>query len=148
MVRVLIPKTKTLSPLRLVSLHFPFQGSECGILWAERQISFYLHSLVGVILIKPTNRDSPLLWREEVRIRSLSNTNIAVFPIRALNQPFKLFPKFSARHTFTDQGWRTNHLPPTIELVSARHGSESVLRVNGVRLLPHVFWVRRMRLIV
>ena len=45
-----------------------------------------------------------VLWREEVRIRSLSNMNIAVFRIRALNQPFKLFPKFSARHTFTDQG--------------------------------------------
>ena len=30
-------------------------------------------------------RDSPLLWREEVRIRSLSNTNSAVFRISALH---------------------------------------------------------------
>ena len=66
----------------------------------------------------------------------------------ALYQPFELLHNFSARHTFTDLRWRANHLLATIELVFARHGSESVLRVNGIRLIPHVFWVRRMRLIV
>ena len=65
-----------------------------------------------------------------------------------LYQLFKLLHNFCSRHTFTDQGWRANHLPPTIELVSARHGSKSVLRVNGIRLILHVFWVRHMRLIV
>ena len=147
MVRVLIPKTKTLLPLRLVSLYFPFQGAECSILRAERQIPSYLHSIVGVILIS-LQKDSSLLWREEVRCRSLSNTNSAVFRISGLYQPFDFFHNFSTRHTFTDHAWRANHLPATIELVSTRHGSESVLRVNGIWLMPHVFWVRSMRLII
>ena len=56
MVRVLILVPKRLSLPRLVSLCFPFQGAECGILWAERQIPSYLHTLVGVTPIKPTKK--------------------------------------------------------------------------------------------
>ena len=66
MVQTMIRETKTLLLPRLVSYYFPFQGAECGILWGERQIPSSLHSLVGVTL---------LLWREEVRFRSLLITN-------------------------------------------------------------------------
>ena len=68
MVRTLqmVSKSKKLLLPRLVSLYFPFQGDECGILWVERQIPSYLHSLVGVTL---------LLSHEEVSFRSLSISN-------------------------------------------------------------------------
>ena len=59
--RALMHDTKKLLLHRLVSYYFPFQGAECGILWAERQIPSYLHSLVGVIPIKPTKRLSALM---------------------------------------------------------------------------------------
>ena len=67
MVRALIHDTKKLSLPCLVSLYFPFQGVEWGILWGERQITSYLQSLLGVILMQ--------------NLRSLSNANSAVFRI-------------------------------------------------------------------
>ena len=63
MVRILNSKTKTLSPLRLVSLYFPFQGAGCGILWGERQIPSYSNSIVGLIRVKPTKGVSGSLRR-------------------------------------------------------------------------------------
>ena len=63
MVRIQNSKTKTLSLLRLVSLYFPFQGAECGILRGEPQIPSYLHSLVGVVLMMTTTRLSAFMAR-------------------------------------------------------------------------------------
>ena len=70
MVRILMRKTKKLSPRCLISFYFPFQGLEWGILWGERQITPYLQSLLGVILMQ--------------NLRSLSNANGAVFRISKL----------------------------------------------------------------
>ena len=96
----------------------------------------------SVRIISLMQRYTRFLWREEVRFRSLWNTNSAVkWAIWNLHN-------FCARHTFTDQGWCANHLPVTIEIVSARLGSENVFHVNGIRHMYHVFWVRRMRLII
>ena len=61
MVRTLVQNMKKLSLSRLVYYYFPFQEVEWGILWAERQILSYLHSLVGVIPMKPTKRLSALM---------------------------------------------------------------------------------------
>ena len=87
MVRTPVHKTKKLSLPRFVSHYFPFQGAEWGMLWAERQILSYLHSLVGVIPMKPTKRPSALMarwsldmyWKRIVRsselVRYISRSN-------------------------------------------------------------------------
>ena len=70
MVRAMMSETKKLLLPRLVSFYFPFQGVEWGMLWGERQITSYLQSFVGVILMQ--------------NLRPLSNANGAVFRISKL----------------------------------------------------------------